>query len=421
MYSNNENSINLPTDSAQSVSILLGLLSEYSDREKVFETEDIVCDEPSVSYSKITIYVSTPEQFVTTLKLRTSRELEIIINNNLYFQEDPLFKEGFLNRFYIWDCSSITYNTKDNKEIIIQGIQVTGDNFFYFYYNAGVTRLRYFNNIYFKDCVHTKTKNNSYTFDNLNHNKHTVTFTNCKLSMHIRASEYGYQFDSNWIILDHCARYIEYSDLVEDNVPCGYQDSIIFCAATRSTSTIIRNAAYYIGRNYDGNPYTSGFVVDSVNSSWDVEFYTCVFHNMQGGTIYYIDFSDIVNCFISVKIFNRSGNAEFPAIPVSFNSNVSGVNVYNKGNDDDSWRALAQNHNNVKQLTDDECHSAAVLNKYGFFVNQAYTYVLLEEEPVNWETDYTNYYYKDNNEYIKIMAPTAPTWTENTYYSKQYL
>lgn len=419
MYTNNENSIDLPTDSAQSVSILLGLLSEYSDREKVFETEDIVCDEPSVSYSKITIYVSTPEQFVTTLKLKTSRELEIIINNNLYFQEDPLFKEGFLNRFYIQDCSSITYNTKDNKEIIIQGIQVTGDNFFYFYYNAGVTKLRYFNNIYFKDCVHTKTKNNSYTFDNLNHNNHTVTFTNCKLSMHIRASEYGYQFDSNWIIWDHCARYIEYSDLVEDNVPCGVGDNILFTAASRSTSTIIRNAAYYLGTyNYGEHPYTKGFVTDSINSSWDVEFYTCMYHNV-GGYKYYIDFSSIVNCFVSVKIFNHG--AEFPTMPVRFLSDVSGVNVYNKGNDNDDWRALAEDHNNVKQLTDDECHSAAVLNKYGFFVNQAYTYTLLEEEPVNWETDYINYYYKDNNEYIKIMAPTAPTWTENTYYSKQYL
>lgn len=421
MYTNNENAIALYDLNSEAVSTLLSLSSEYADREKIFESQDIVCDNLSAINTKIIIYISTPEQFVTTLKLQTNRELEVIINNNLYFQEDPLFKEGFLNRFFIWDCRSITYNTKDNKEIIIQGIQVTGDNFFYFYYNAGLTRLRYFNNIYFKDCVHTKTINNSFTFDNFNHNNHTVTFTNCKLSMHIRASEYGYQFDSNWIIWDHCARYIEYSDLVEDNVPCGIGDNILFIAATRSTSTIIRNAAYYLGTYNDGDdPYIRGFVTDSINSSWDVEFYTCMYHNV-GGDKHYIDLSSIVNCFISVKIFNRSGNSEFPDMPVRFQSDVSGVNVYNKGNDDDNWRALAENHNNVKQLTDDECHSAAVLNKYGFFVNQAYTYTLLEEEPTNWETDYTNYYYKDNNEYIKIMAPTAPTWTENTYYSKQYL
>lgn len=420
MYTNNENSISLPEDTQQSISVLLGLSSEYSDREKVFETEDIICDTPSVSNSKITIYVSTPEQFITTFKLRTNRELEIIINNNLYFQEDPLFKEGFLNHFCIYYGKPITYKTKNNQEVIIQGIQVTGDNFFYFYYSVGETISRYFNNIYFKDCVHTKTTSNSYTINNHDHNNHIVTFSNCKLSIHIRASEYGYQFESNKIIWDHGARYIEYSDLVEDNVPCGVGDNTMFASAIRSTSTIIRNCTFYIGRSYSGNgSFTRGFVRDSLNSSWDVEFYNCAVTSLATGTWYYIDFSQMINCFISVKIFNRSDN--FPAIPVSFNDNVSGVNVYNKGNDDDSWRALAQNNNNVKQLTDDECHSAAVLNKYGFFVNQAYTYVLLEEEPLNWETDYINYYYKENNDYIRIMAPTAPTWTENTYYSKEYL
>ena len=309
--------------------------------------------------------------------------------------------------------------------MIIQGIQVTGNNFFYFYSKNiwDTVQYRHFNNIYFKDCVHTKTENNSYTFSSKDLYKRPIIFTNCKLSMHIRASEYGYQFDSNYITWDHCARYIEYSDLVEDNIPCGSGDDVVFASATRSTSTIVRNSTFYIGRYYEGgNPYTRGFVNDSVNSSWDVEFYNCQYRHRSGGTIYYIDFSNIVNCFISVKIFRKIGDiAQFPETPVSFVTNVTGVNVYNKGNDDDSWRALAQNHNNVKQLTDDECHSAAVLNKYGFFVNQAYTYVLLEEEPINWETNYINYYYKDNNEYIKIMAPTAPTWTENTYYSKQYL
>ena len=416
MYTNNESIINVPASSMESYTeYIRNLPSEYLDREKIFNAEDVY-----VSNGNLMINVSTPEQFLTTFKFNNTFKVIVTIKNNLYFQEDPLYKEGFLNHFFI-ESPRIEYHTQNDQEIIIQGIQVTGDNFFYFNYQSGRTSSRNFNNIYFKDCVHTKTVNNSFTFNNFNHNDHLVTFTNCKLSMHIRASEYGYQFDSNWIILDHCARYIEYSDLVEDNVPCGIGDNILFTAATRSTSTIIRNAAYYIGTyNYWDDPYINGFVTDSVNSSWDVEFYTCVYHYV-GGTAYCIDFSSIVNCFVSVKIFNRSGNAEFPAMPVRFQSGVSGVNVYNKGNDDDDWRALAVNHNNVKQLTDDECHSAAVLNKYGFFVNQAYTYVLLEEEPTNWETNYTNYYYKDNNEYIKIMAPTAPTWTENTYYSKEYL
>lgn len=47
---------------------------------------------------------------------------------------------------------------------------------------------------------------------------------------------------------------------------------------------------------------------------------------------------------------------------------------------------------------------------------KASKFVLLESEPDNWETNYTDYYYISNNKYIHLTGNSAPTWQANTYY-----
>lgn len=46
------------------------------------------------------------------------------------------------------------------------------------------------------------------------------------------------------------------------------------------------------------------------------------------------------------------------------------------------------------------------------------TYTLLETEPDDWAQNYTNYYTKSGDEYTAVTGETAPTFKENTYYSK---
>lgn len=48
-------------------------------------------------------------------------------------------------------------------------------------------------------------------------------------------------------------------------------------------------------------------------------------------------------------------------------------------------------------------------------------FVLLEYEPANWSTNYTDYYTKDQNDhYHKVQTQTpAPTWEADTYYERQ--
>lgn len=46
------------------------------------------------------------------------------------------------------------------------------------------------------------------------------------------------------------------------------------------------------------------------------------------------------------------------------------------------------------------------------------SYTLTTEEPSDWSTNYTDYYTESDGVYTKVTDEVAPTWTENTYYSK---
>lgn len=44
-------------------------------------------------------------------------------------------------------------------------------------------------------------------------------------------------------------------------------------------------------------------------------------------------------------------------------------------------------------------------------------YTLQTTEPADWDTDYTDYYEKTANGYVKVTGSSAPTWAANKYYT----
>lgn len=49
-------------------------------------------------------------------------------------------------------------------------------------------------------------------------------------------------------------------------------------------------------------------------------------------------------------------------------------------------------------------------------VDQASKFILLDNKPNDWKTNYKDYYIIQNNEYIHLTDDEAPIWTSNTYY-----
>lgn len=46
-------------------------------------------------------------------------------------------------------------------------------------------------------------------------------------------------------------------------------------------------------------------------------------------------------------------------------------------------------------------------------------YVPQASEPSDWSTNYTDYYTKVGNSYVAVTGASAPTWSPNTYYTKE--
>ena len=406
------------------VSTLLNI--DAADGGKLFTNQEVFSED-----SNFYVYISTPEQFVEFMqyRLRLDNPCYIIFKNNLYFQNDIKYREGFINGFYAnsWGPATITFQADESlDEVILQGIQITGDWFFMGESQTSVeTSKIYFKNIYLKDCVHTKiSSDNSYsrrTFAWENSSaKNKAIIQNCKISFHIRAGEYGYAFDSEGWKWEKSSRYIEYSDVDTESIPSAYQ-TLFFKGGTDSCATIVRNMAAKISSS-DGIIL---FTKDTVNSSWDVEFYKLVYYGM--GDLYQnhaIHFSTN-NCFVSVKfaniIDNTEGQVTLPEHQIYFDDgNIQvatiGVNIFNKGTTEHPVKMYP--NSNVAQLTDTECHDINKLNQYGFFVNRAYTFTLLTSKPSNWDTDYNTYYIKVGRAYT---INNSNVWATNTYYQKVYL
>lgn len=45
------------------------------------------------------------------------------------------------------------------------------------------------------------------------------------------------------------------------------------------------------------------------------------------------------------------------------------------------------------------------------------SYTLTTEEPADWDTNYTDYFTEDDGVYTPVTGDTAPTWEASTYYS----
>lgn len=399
--------------------------SNFSDRETVFTAEEI---EEDTENSQIILHLTTPEQFYWSFQvsLRTSYSVRVVIENNLYFQNDPVFRDGFTGYFYANDFKGKTIESANGNTVIIQGVQITG---------ASAIRIGdkdcTFNNCYLKDWVFTKTTGLSKAFGQ-DSGTDKLNFNYCKLSMHIRAFEWGYEFDGQNVTSKNCSRYIEYSDLVDDEVPIVNGNYPIFAGKTENCSTIVKNLALAISTQVSYGPRL--FFAQTVNSSWDVEFgvikYIGNLMEASGDEDRAIRISDtyqVNNCFLSFKTLRRifvDENGDpvesyvFPYDISMYNSNMVGVNIYNKGNPNQASAMTTNGSTQVAQLTDDECHSYAALNRYGFFVNQAYEFELLTSQPTDWTTNYGDYYRKYDNEYVKIMDVSAPTFEANTFYEK---
>ena len=54
-------------------------------------------------------------------------------------------------------------------------------------------------------------------------------------------------------------------------------------------------------------------------------------------------------------------------------------------------------------------------DSYRYIETEDY-YILTTAEPVDWETNYTDYLYKDGDQYKYVTGTSAPQWTANTYY-----
>ena len=54
-------------------------------------------------------------------------------------------------------------------------------------------------------------------------------------------------------------------------------------------------------------------------------------------------------------------------------------------------------------------------NDYGFVID-VQSVVLLDTEPSDWSTNWTDYYIYDDGEYVPVSGDSAPTFVQNTYY-----
>lgn len=261
------------------IGTLASLVTQYDSnmlgRQKVFkgEGEDIVYNE---STHTLTIKVSNCEQLMAVSDLYvissdTDRTIIIELQNDLYFQDDSIYKKGIVgNGFqYLWEGeNSIDHTTriemkpKDGlSQVVIQGLQITGNCFFLvsnISASSGGSSINKYSqgikikNVYFKDCVFTKVavdcfqaETGEYLHDYsqrlalaslpIHATYNSLIFDSCKISLHINALEYGYGFDAtnnqkrasdsvyflvgsspHW---KNCSIYIEYSDLQTNTTP----------------------------------------------------------------------------------------------------------------------------------------------------------------------------------------------------------
>lgn len=327
----------------------------------VLEVND--CEQLVYAFRKVANGFNTAHD-ITKIVLNPLEDNEPV--DGFYFQNYEGLKEGLTAGFDFsigadqGEHQVIIEPLNSATTVIIQGVQAQTYFIMCYEYSSGTynwsARQATFNNVYFKDCVCTKTDGNAVIrvgFGDVNYGRDAyarLIFNNCELSMHIRQGENSPIFDNyvseKWkTTWNKSSRYVEYSDLNPDNIPTY---DIMFGAPTTECSTIIRNASLYCNDN-------DVVFNNSTNSSWDIEAYA--FSN-DGAYIQDIPIGTINNCFIRIAATGTYTNQR----EITFGT-TSGVNIITTNLD-----RVASN-NNVKQLSDSDCRNPQILNKWGFFVN----------------------------------------------------
>lgn len=334
-----------------------------------------------------TIDIHDCEQFINGIAVEGVTLLLTPTAGGFYFQNDPLYKEG-CDGYISFYCYKVKPKL-ENTIVVLQGLQATGTYFFHLYGNRNVNISEkykcYLENIYIKDCVHTKISSaesfRRYVPSGSGSNTEGY-FNNCKLSMHTRTNDYGYDIGGNGITWSHCSRYIEYSDLTPNEI--SGKAFTIGNETTNACSTIIRNASHVktSATTSQGNTSStsgmSSFISKSTNSSWDIEFYRIDVSASSNPTYSAADLESINNCFISMKCKTSGYNVQDVQYDGFFTTSTNssykntGVNVYNLGDSNDTeYTALNIALSNVViGLTEQECKNYDILNKWGFFVNR---------------------------------------------------
>ena len=323
-------------------------IDKYDGTGKVFNVEESPLDTENK-----TLIIKDCEQLIYAL-CNNMNDYTFILDpteGGFFFQNHDGLKEGIdFSLNLSGNYGNNTFEPLNNETVIIQGLQITASNFIVSTQLDGTNIL---NNIYFKDCVHTKTTDNSATLNTLK-----ATMNNCKFSMHIRVGEYAPTITTG-STYTKCSGYFTFSDLIEDDVP-DYQT--LFNATHNQCSFIVRNVAL------SGVASSQYMITNCTNCSLDIQAY------IAKGDSTNVNFlcNSINNCFISFKIDKAINNSE--EIPVStlnlqFNTNINGVNIVNQGNTGDTNIPNIIANSNIKTLPEDDCKNYNILNKWGFFTN----------------------------------------------------
>lgn len=327
--------------------------SSYIDEDHILDFQRIdnsgtVFEASQLNKTKKTLTIHDCEQLLYGFCFTTAGYTIILdpTEGGFFFQNYDGLKEGINSTLA---PGSVTIEPKSNENVLVQGLQITATNFI-----ATGTIHAVINNIYFKDCVHTKTSN-SVTISG-------GTFNDCKFSMHIRVAEYAPTLTSG--TFNRCAGYFTFSDLIESDIP-NYQ--VLFSATHDQCSFIVRNVA--LAGLVEGASNSLFMISNCTNCSLDIQAYIA----KGDSTKKYFLCRGINNCFISFKIDKAINDSE--EIPVStlnlqFDANnISGVNIVNKGNTGDTNIPSITANNNIKTLSEDDCKNYNILNKWGFFTN----------------------------------------------------
>lgn len=350
-------------------------MAEMSTYRLTLTDQSTSTEDYDVDYNGSTITAKTCKGLLYALNLTNSNyiiKLHPQDERGFYFQDDDELKTGLNGAINVASNNTVmidsdNFSNPKPEYIIIQGLQITAGNFLTITENSSETVN--FENIYFKDCVHTMTTNSQATFLCPNPTgpspELSGTFKECKFSIHIRQQDKSNKIvaGGNW---DSCSFYVEFSDLTGDSYA---SDGIFYPTSLNLCSIIVKRASIIGCVDNLGTARHFNLIENCNNSSFDLHFKKINTTIEDSNPYSSIEIGSINNCFISIKSdewgIGGRGQIQFKSPPI-------GVNIINTGNaGETNTPTINMNNSNgaVKGLTETECKSQETLGNYGFFVN----------------------------------------------------